>query len=165
MMAVAGCRLLSHVLEREWERRVRRDRATWSWQWVPDSWKDAYYTISNAQQAVELRVWQYTPMIGSSAAVFGVVGAHIYVALCNQNHPAQMDPKSQMLWLVKIAMELSRTPFSLDQISSLDNEDNIDHASHFCGFVGGIILAATWHALSRVGRRSDERDYFQARLV
>jgi membrane associated rhomboid family serine protease len=160
ILSVAGCRLLSLLLDHQWERRMLQDRATWTWQWVPNSWKDAYYTVSNAQQVVELRVWQYTPMIGSSAAVFGVVGAYIYAACCNRQHPARMDSQAQFLWLAaKIAMELSRTPFSLDQLSLLNNEDNIDHASHFCGFVGGFLLAALWHALSRKWR-NDERQFY-----
>jgi membrane associated rhomboid family serine protease len=164
LISVAGCRLLSHLLDREWERRKRQDRATWSWQWVPDSWKDAYYTVSNAQQAVELRVWQYTPTIGSSAAVFGVVGAYIYSVFCNRQHPARMDSQSLMLWLAKIAMELSRTPFSLDQLSLLNNVDNIDHAAHICGFVGGFSLAAVWHTLSRIWRNT-ERHFHSAQEV
>lgn len=149
ILAVAGCRVISHGLDREWERRVYRDRASWSWKWVPYSWRDAWYTVTNAQQAVELRVWQYTPMIGSSAAVFGVVGAHVYAALFCRDHPAGMDSKAQMLWLIKVGMELARTPFSLDHISLLDKEDNIDHASHLCGFVGGFFLAVVWDFLSR----------------
>lgn len=164
VLSFAGCRCLSHLLDREWEQRVRQDRATWSWKWVPDTWKDAYYTVSNAQQALELRVWQYTQTIGSSAAVFGVVGAHVYAAFCNRQHPARMDSKAQMLWLVKIAMELSRTPFSLDQISSLPDGDNIDHAAHFCGFVGGFLLAAVWHGISKKWR-NNERQYFDSRYV
>lgn len=147
-LAVVGCRFLSHLLDREWEQRLRRDRATWSWQWVPDAWKDAYYTITNAQQAVELYGWKNTPMIGSSAAVFGVIGAHVYVAFfARDHHPARMDSRGQLIWLVKIGMDLVRTPFSLDEISSLDKDDNIDHASHLCGFVGGMLLAAVWHIL------------------
>jgi membrane associated rhomboid family serine protease len=115
--------------------------------------KDAFYTITNAEQAIELRAWQYTPMIGSSATVFGVVGAHVYVALLSRGHPAQMDSKAQLMWLGKVGMELARTPFSLDAISLLNNEDNIDHASHLCGFIGGLLLAAVWDSFSHQKRR------------
>eukprot|EP00539_Tryblionella_compressa_P002053 CAMPEP_0178733560 /NCGR_PEP_ID=MMETSP0744-20121128/856_1 /TAXON_ID=913974 /ORGANISM="Nitzschia punctata, Strain CCMP561" /LENGTH=284 /DNA_ID=CAMNT_0020385743 /DNA_START=84 /DNA_END=938 /DNA_ORIENTATION=+ len=157
VVSVAGCRMISHLLDREWERQVRLDRRNWSWTWVPDSWKDSWFTISNAQQAIELRAWQYTPMIGSSAAVFGVIGAHMYAALCSAEHPAQMDAKAQLMWLGKIAMELARTPFSLEQISLLmDSEDNIDHASHVCGFVGGLLLAGIWDAFARRSRSREE---------
>lgn len=149
LMSVAGCRFISHWLDLEWRRRVERDRVNWTWQWVPTSVKDAFYTITNAEQAIELRAWQYTPMIGSSAAVFGVVGAHVYAALLSRDHPAQMDSKVQLMWLGKVGMELARTPFSLDAISSLNNEDNIDHASHLCGFIGGFVLAAVWDYFSR----------------
>jgi membrane associated rhomboid family serine protease len=167
VISVAGCRLLSQSLDREWERRVRQDRATWSWswQWLPNSWKDAHFTLSNAQQAIELRVWQYVPMIGSSAAVFGVGGAYVYVALCNRQHPALMDSQTIMLWLAQIAVDFSRTPFYLDQLSLQENGDKIDHASHFCGFVGGFALAAVWHAFSNNIWRKNGRQCYDAQEV
>ncbi|KAG7353168.1 rhomboid family protein [Nitzschia inconspicua] len=166
VLAIVGCRFLSHLFDREWEGRVRRHRTAWSWQWVPDAWKDMYYTISNAQQVMKLRVWQNTPLIGSSAAVFGVIGAHCYEALCDRDHPAKMDFRAQMLCILKIGMELSRTPLSLDQISSLGDDDNIDHASHFCGFLGGFLLAAVWHVLSRKWRRhGSQHRYYETRCV
>lgn len=143
-LSVAGCRIICHWLDREWSKRVADGRNLWSWQWVPYSWRDAWFTLSNAQQAVELRAWQYTPIIGSSAAVFGVVGAHVYVATCSRSHPAEMDARAKTIWLMKIGMELAKTPLSLKKISSLEGGDNIDHASHFCGFVGGFFLAFVW---------------------
>ena len=82
-------------------------------------------------------------MIGASAAVFGVVGAHIYTAVCSDRHPATIDSITLLLWLGKVAMEFAWTPFSLDHISMLF-EDSIDHSSHVCGFIGGFLLAVVW---------------------
>jgi membrane associated rhomboid family serine protease len=100
-------------------------------------------------------------MIGSSAAVFGVVGAHVYAALCSTSHPAKMGTQAQLMWLGKIGMELARTPFSLDQMSLIaaDDEDNIDHASHLCGFIGGFLLAALWDISARRRLAIWERHY------
>ena len=159
-LSVVGCRMICYWLDREWSRKVAQDRAMWSfqWQWVPDSWKDTWFTVSNAQQAVELRVWKFTPVIGSSAAVFGVVGAHVYAALCCSDHPAEMDFRAKTIWLGKIGIELAKTPLSLEQISLLEPGDNIDHASHICGFMGGFFLAFVW---DRVFCTSSRRRYNQ----
>jgi membrane associated rhomboid family serine protease len=54
-----------------------------------------------------------------------------------------MDAREKIFWLIRISMELLGTPFTLDQVSLLF-EDNIDHASHLCGFVGGFSLAFLW---------------------
>jgi membrane associated rhomboid family serine protease len=82
-------------------------------------------------------------MIGASAAVFGIVGAHVYTSICSKRHPSSMDAMEKLFWLTCISMELVGTPFTLDQVSLLF-EDNIDHASHLCGFVGGFSLAFLW---------------------
>uniref|UniRef100_A0A6U9W7X7 Peptidase S54 rhomboid domain-containing protein n=1 Tax=Pseudo-nitzschia australis TaxID=44445 RepID=A0A6U9W7X7_9STRA len=157
-LSVAGCRLICYWLDREWSRKVANDRKLWSWQWVPDLWRDAWFTLSNAQQVVELRVWQFRPSIGSSAAVYGVVGAHVYVSLCCREHPAKMDMRAKTIWLGRIAMELAKTPLSLEQISLLENGDNIDHASHICGFVGGFFLAFVWDRIFSRRRRYTQHD-------
>mmetsp|Transcript_4341 Transcript_4341/g.12472 ORF Transcript_4341/g.12472 Transcript_4341/m.12472 type:complete len:360 (+) Transcript_4341:2260-3339(+) len=149
-LSVVGCRFICHWLDREWARKAAQERKSWSWNWVPDSWRDAWFTLSHAQQAVDLRVWKLRPGIGSSAAVYGVVGAHVYASLCCRDHPAEMDVKTKTIWLAKIGMELARTPLSLEQISSLDAADNIDHASHICGFIGGFFLAFLWDRIIRI---------------
>jgi len=153
--SVVGCRIICHCLDREWSRMVANDRALWSW-WVPFSWRDTWFTLSHAQQAIELRAWQYTPIIGSSAAVFGIVGAHVYAALCCTNHPAEMDIQAKTIWLVKIGMELSKTPLSLEHISMQKGGDNIDHASHFCGCLSGFFLALVWDRVFH-GRKHESR--------
>jgi membrane associated rhomboid family serine protease len=154
--SVVGCRIICHFLDREWSRMVANDRALWSWQWVPFSLRDTWFTLSHAQQAIELRAWQYTPIIGSSAAVFGIVGAHVYAALGCTNHPAEMDIQAKTIWLVKIGMELSETPLSLEQISMQKGGDNIDHASHFCGCLSGFFLALVWDRVFH-GRKYESR--------
>jgi membrane associated rhomboid family serine protease len=141
--SVAGCRLLSYWLNLEWQRTLVKGRVGW-WTCVPIPWRDAWSTLFNVSQVAQLRVWQFAPIIGASAAVFGVVGAHVYTLVCSKSHPASMgDALSLIFWMTTIAMEFDLTPFSLDQVSLLF-EDNIDHASHVCGFVGGFLLAAMW---------------------
>ena len=152
-LSVVGCRMICYWLDREWSRKVAQDRALWSWQWVPFSWRDAWFTVSHAQQAGELRVWKFTPIIGSSAAVFGVVGAHVYAALWCRDHPAEMGVRAKTIWLAKIGMELAKTPLSLEQISLLERGDNIDHASHICGFMSGLFLAFVWDRVFSRRRR------------
>jgi membrane associated rhomboid family serine protease len=140
--SVAGCRLLSYWLDQEWKRKITQGRVGWM-TWVPIPWRDAYSTLFNVSQVAQLRFWQFVPIVGASAAVYGVVGAQIYTALLSKRHPAKMRPIDQLFWFSRIAMEFGGTPFSLDEVSLL-LEDNIDHASHLFGFVGGFLLAATW---------------------
>jgi membrane associated rhomboid family serine protease len=163
ILSAVGCRAISYWLDWSWERQLIHNRAQWTWGWIPDSWKDVYSTVVlHPQQAVDLRIWQYAPMIGASAAVFGVVGAHVYAAVFAPDHPAKMDPRTQAVWLCAIAVEFSMTPFSLEQItkvgrwssSNIDEYDDIDHASHLCGFVGGFVLAILW---DRFSKRWDQR--------
>eukprot|EP00536_Pseudo-nitzschia_multiseries_P009118 jgi/Psemu1/306308/fgenesh1_kg.248_\ len=156
-LSVVGCQLICYWLDREWARKVAQERKLWSWKWVPDSWRDAWFTLSHAQQAVELRIWKFRPGIGSSAAVYGVIGAHVYASLCCRQHPAEMDLRAKTIWLGKIGMELAKTPLSLEQISLLEG-DNIDHASHLCGFIGGFFLAFVWDRITSIRRRLIRHD-------
>lgn len=145
-LAAVGCRLICHCMDREWSRMVANDRELWSWQWVPHSWRDTWFTLSHAKQVVDLRTWQFSPIIGSSAAVYGIVGAHLYAALYCKNHPAELDVRSKAIWLFKIGMEVANTPFTLAQLSMRERgQSNIDHASHFCGLWGGFCLAFVWN--------------------
>jgi membrane associated rhomboid family serine protease len=160
ILSTVGCRAISYWLDWSWQRQLVKNRSQWAWVWVPDSWRDIYSTVVlHPQQVLDLRLWQYTPTIGASAAVYGVVGAHVYAAIFIPNHPATMDARAQAVWLGTIAIEFSKTPFSLEQLTKLgrwssnnttiDEYDNIDHASHLCGFVGGVLLAALWDRFSR----------------
>mmetsp|Transcript_18771 Transcript_18771/g.46599 ORF Transcript_18771/g.46599 Transcript_18771/m.46599 type:complete len:311 (+) Transcript_18771:321-1253(+) len=149
-LASVGCRIICHCLDREWSGRLANNRETWSWQWVPNVWRDTWFTISHGKKVLELRAWQYTPVIGASAAVYGVVGAHLYTAVYCTNHPSQMEVYSKLIWLFKIGMELVETPLTLEQLSIQWRGENIDHASHVCGFLGGFFLAFVWNRIWNV---------------
>jgi len=153
-LASVGCRMICRLLDQEWSRMLANNRQVWAWQWVPNSWRDTWFTISHAKKALELRAWQFTPIIGASAAVYGVVGAYLYTALYCKDHPAEMDNHTKAIWLFKIGMELIETPLTLEQLSIQWRGENIDHASHFCGFVGGFILAFVWNRISNLRKQT-----------
>ena len=68
-----------------------------------------------------------------------------------KNHPAELDIRSKAIWLVKIGIELAKMPFSLGQLSMQESDEkNIDHASHFFGFLSGFVPAFIWNRVCYV---------------
>jgi len=140
--SVCGCQLLSQWLNRSWKNVLKRGRFGWS-PWVPVFFRDAWSTISYAPQIAQLRLWQFSSSSGASAAVCGVVGAHLYTANVSSRHPSTMDVLTKILWLGFVWTEVAGTPLSLEQLSKIV-ADRIDHAAHLSGLIGGFILAWVW---------------------
>ena len=67
--------------------------------------------------------------VGASGAVFGLIGAMIYIAVRYRNQLIQISMHQIVLFLIlSVATGLG--------------EQNIDNAAHVGGFLGGILLAA-----------------------
>jgi membrane associated rhomboid family serine protease len=147
MSSVYGCRLLSYWLDLAWERKLIQGRQGWM-TWVPIFVRDGWSTAQNFSQMTKLRLWQFVPGVGASAAVYGVVGSYVYTALCCRRHPAALDKFAIIFWSFLFLQELRGTPFSLEHIA-LPSEDNVDHAAHAFGCLGGFLLAYSWDLWGR----------------
>ncbi|HHT88751.1 MAG TPA: rhomboid family intramembrane serine protease [Clostridiales bacterium] len=80
--------------------------------------------------------------VGASGAIFGIVGAMVYILLINKGHLEDISSRQIILFTV----------FSL--YGGIANV-NIDNAAHIGGFIGGIILAVILYRRQRKAKAGE----------
>lgn len=87
-----------------------------------------------------------TISIGASGAIFGVVGAILYIVIVNKGRLEQFNTRQMVMFII------------LSLYSGLVNS-HIDQAAHIGGFLGGLVLAAILYR--RPGNRTDKTRIIQ----
>jgi membrane associated rhomboid family serine protease len=102
--------------------------------------------------------FQLVRRIGASGVIYGWMGMRLFTSLFSRHH-SKMSNVDYFFLIGTFAHDLSKSPLTLDElsISTFLDGDNVDHAAHFFGAVGGIILALIillWDQFLSAGWRS-----------
>lgn len=102
--------------------------------------------------------FQLVRRIGASGVIYGWMGMRLFTSLFSAYH-TRMSSWDYFFIVSTLAHDLSKSPLTLEELrtSTFLDGDGIDHAAHFFGAVGGVILAMCimiWDRVSFVPWRS-----------
>lgn len=150
----AGASLLSSLYDRQWDRKLSAMRDTFAQSspaFIPASWSqaaaDAWTYASHLDGVTSNFMFRFSPRIGASGAVFGVMGARVYTSMANSSNFTKMTRTEAASMFARAAVECSLLPIHFDMLSTIV-QDNVDHVGHAAGFVCGLLIGALIDAVS-----------------
>lgn len=159
ILSFKGVELLSKYHEHQWRRKLTNARtANKCSHWFCDSinqnfgadvtsyltnfWSDLTTSVPFANAVSSMYHFQFIRRIGASGVVYGWMGMRLFTSLFSAYH-TRMESWDYFFVLSTLAHDLSQSPLSLDDLrmTTFLEGDGIDHAAHFFGAIGGMILA------------------------
>lgn len=159
ILSFKGLEILSRYHEHQWRTKLSSARdANKCTHWLCDSinkgfgtevtslltnaWSDLTTSLPFTNIVSSMYHFQLVRRIGASGVVYGWMGMRLVTSLFSQYH-SRMSSWDYFFLISTLAHDLSKSPLTLDDLrnSTFLEGDGIDHAAHFFGAIGGMLLA------------------------
>ncbi|KAL3803185.1 hypothetical protein HJC23_003460 [Cyclotella cryptica] len=158
MFAFKGLEMLSKYHEYQWRRKLNDARyASRCTHWLCDSinqvwgidvtsyftdaWSDLTTLFPFADIVSSIYHFQLIRRIGASGVIYGWMGMRLFTS-CFSKYHSRLSSWDYFFFVGTLAHDLSNSPLTLEDLRMSDflDGDGIDHAAHFFGAVGGILV-------------------------